>query len=185
MKLFSSRVALGAALLLAAGSIGLAQIERLTLSDMVQKTDGAIAGTIAASKVFRVDHPIDGPELYFTTLTISGRSLVDQSELSVDVTFPGGFISPDEGVWNSEAPTAEEIRLGNRVVAFYKWVDNMGGDLAGNSLYAAHGGLFRTIESRQGTVVQGKGEGYAVPTNVTLSDLNQQIVTIVNTPQPK
>jgi hypothetical protein len=178
MKLFSNRVALGAVLLLAAGSMGLAQIQRLTLSDMVQQTDGAIVGTIAASKVFRVDHPIDGPELYFTTLTISGRSLVDQSELAVDVTFPGGFITPDEGVWNSEAPSAEETRLGNRVVAFYKWLDNMGGDVAGNALYASHGGLYQVVQGRGAQVVLGKGDGYAVSANVALEALDSEIAKL-------
>ena len=93
----------------AAGTIGLAQIERLSLDQMVQKTDGAIVGTIVQAKVFRVDHPVDGPELYFTTLAIQGQSLATGQPLEVQVTFPGGFINESEGVWNSEAPTADEI----------------------------------------------------------------------------
>ena len=111
MKLSSPKAWLPALALAAAGTVGLAQIERLTLDQMVQKTDNAVAGTIVKSKVFRVDHPIDGPELYFTTLTIRGKSLFDSSPLQVDVTFPGGFISETEGVWNSEAPTADEIKI--------------------------------------------------------------------------
>ena len=125
MKTFSPW--LTALSVLAAGTIGLAQIERLSLEQMVQRTDDAVVGTIAQTKVFRVDHPVDGPELYFTTLSILGKSLQDGRPLEVQVTFPGGFINENEGVWNSEAPTADEIRIGNKIVAFYGWVDNMGG----------------------------------------------------------
>ena len=176
---------LTAAAVIVAATLGTAQIERLDLNQMVTKADNAVFGTITSKEVIRIDHPKDGPELYFTTLTIEGHSLRNNEPLTVDVTFAGGFIDSEHGVHNSEAPVADDVRVGNRIVAFYKWVDNMGGDLAGNSLYAAHGGLFRTIETRQGTVVQGRGEGYAVSTNVTLANLNQQIVTIVHTPQPK
>ena len=170
---------------LVAAALGTAQIERLDLSQMVSKTDNAVFGTITNKDVIRIDHPKDGPELYFTTLTIEGRSLRNDEAVTVDVTFAGGFIDSEHGVHNSEAPSADDVRVGNRVVAFYKWVDNMGGDLAGNALYAAHGGLFRTFEARNGTVVQGRGEGYAVPTNVGLAALKQQIVTLVNGPKPK
>jgi len=164
--------------LAAAGTVGLAQIERLTLDQMVQKTDNAVAGTIVKSKVFRVDHPIDGPELYYTTLTLRGRSLLDSKPLEVDVTFPGGFISETEGVWNSEAPSADEIKLGNEVVAFYGWTDNMGGDVAANALWASHGGLYRIAKSRKGEVVLGKGQGYAVSSNIELTKLDTQITQL-------
>ncbi|MCZ6782521.1 MAG: hypothetical protein O7G30_04340, partial [Proteobacteria bacterium] len=49
--------------------LALAQIERLTLEQMVSKTDNAVVAEIVGKRVFVVDHPIDGPELYFTTLT--------------------------------------------------------------------------------------------------------------------
>jgi hypothetical protein len=169
---------LAAPALLATGTLGLAQIERLTLDQMVLKTDDAVAGTITQSKVFRVDHPVDGPELFFTTLTIQGRSLTDGAQETVNVTFPGGFVSPEEGVWNSEAPTADEIRIGNQVVAFYKWVDDMGGDVAANVLYASHGGLYRVASSKSGQIVLGKGEGYAVPSNVDLAALGADVSRI-------
>ena len=46
-------------------------------------------------------------------------------------------------------------RPANRVVAFYKWLDNMGGDVAANGLYASHGGLYRVIDGPSGAVVLG------------------------------
>jgi hypothetical protein len=166
---------LSALAVVAAGTVGLAQIERLSLDQMVQKTDGAIVGTIQSSKVFRVDDAIDGAELYFTSLTIQGNSLTDGRELQVEVTFPGGFIDENEGVWNSEAPNADEIQVGNRVVAFYGWIDNMGGGVAGNALWASHGGIYQVARTGKREVVLGKGEGYAVASNWDLPKLDREI----------
>ena len=162
-----------ATLLLAA--IGGAQIERLTLEEMVNKTDNAVLAEVSARHVFRVDHPVDGSELYFTTLTLDGYSLSDGKPITVDVTYPGGFVSDEEGVHNSEAPSQDDVELGNVVVAFYKWSDNLGGDVAANALYASHGGLFRTVEGPAGTVVLGRGAGYAIENNKSVESLEDAI----------
>ena len=146
---------------------------------MVEKTDDAVVGEIIGKEVFRVDHPVDGPELYYTTLFIRGESLYSGQEKTASVTFPGGFIDENNGVYNSEAPSADEIRNGNVVVAFYKWSDNMGGDVAANALYASHGGLYTTFEtSGQGTIVQGRGDGYAIAQNTTKTALKASIQQI-------
>lgn len=175
MKL-SPFACVSAAALIAASALGTAQIERLDLDQMVHKADNAVYGTITSKEVIRVDHPVDGPELYYTTLTIDGRSLKDGQASAISVTFPGGFVDATHGVYNSEAPSADDIKTGNRVVAFYKWSDNMGGNVAGNALYASHGGLYRTFDARKGPIVQGRGEGYAISTNVALDELNQHII---------
>ena len=175
MKLSPTALMLSAAALFAATTLGTAQIERLDLAQMVAKTDGAVYGTITGKEVIRIDHPVDGPELYYTTLTIEGVSVRTNQALTQKVTFPGGFTADGHGVFNSEAPSADDTRIGNKVVAFYKWSDNMGGDLSGYALYASHGGLFRTFSARSGAVVQGRGEGYAIPSNTTLADLRQQV----------
>ena len=178
MKLFSPGAWLPVLALAAAGTTGVAQIERLTLDQMVLKTDDAIVGTITKSVVFRVDHPVDGPELYFTTITVRGNSLTDGKAQEVEVTFPGGFVNETDGVWNSEAPSADELKIGNRVVAFHKWLDNMGGDVSAHALYASHGGLYRVVKSRKGEVVLGKGVGYAVPSNIELAKLDGEITKL-------
>jgi hypothetical protein len=167
-----------AALLVAFSAFATAAIERLDLSQMVQRADGAVHGRIVAKKVIRIDHPKDGPELYYTTLTVEGVNLASGQPQTVDVTFPGGFISPTEGVYNSEAPSADDQKVGNDVVAFWKREKNMGGDLAGNALMTSHGGLYRTIASKNGRVVQGRGDGYAVPANIALDDLRARIQTL-------
>ena len=156
-----------------------AQIERLSLSEMLAKTDNSVLAEITASKVFRVDHPIDGDELYFTTLTLQGKSLETGQPITVDVTFPGGFLDDERGVHNSEAPSADDVQVGNVIVAFYKWSDNMGGDVAANALYASHGGLFRTVDGPTGPVVLGRGEGYAIDANKSVTALTASIKSIV------
>jgi hypothetical protein len=175
MKLSPLALLLSASALVIAGALGTAQIERLDLGQMVSKTDGEIFGTIVGKEVIRIDHPVDGPELYFTMLTIEGTSLRTNQSVTKTVTFAGGFLPNGQGVFNSEAPSADDVAIGNKVVAFYKWTDNMGGDLAANALYAAHGGLYRTFTARQGVVVQGRGESYAIPSNRTIAELRTQI----------
>jgi len=178
MKLPSFAQALSAAALVTAASVATAQIERLDLRQMVTKADDAVFGTITNKHVIRIEHSVDGPDLYYTILTIEGRSLRDDRNLTVDVAFNGGFIDNIHGVRNSEAPSDDDVQVGNRVVAFYKWVDNLGGGISTNTLYASHGGLYRTIEARKGTIVLGRGETYAIPSNVELPALRTQIRAI-------
>ena len=169
---------LSAVALAATALVSTAQIERLDLPKMIAKTDNTVVGEIVAKKVFRVDHPVDGPELYYTTITVRGRSLVNDQLLHAEVTYPGGFISPEEGVYNSEAPTEDETRLGNEVVVFYFWNDDMGGDVAGNMLQASHGGIYRVAKTLQGQVVLGKGDGYALSKNWKLTALDQEVTRL-------
>lgn len=155
-----------------------AEIESLTLGSMLQKSDDTLLAEIVASEVIRIDHPVAGPELYYTHLTLEGHSLRSNQNERIVVTFAGGFINEDEGAWNSNAPSPDDVKIGNRVVAFYKHVENMGGDLEANALYAAHGGLFRTVDTPKGVVVMGRGTGYAIDTNVRLDELSKRIHTL-------
>ncbi|TDJ74856.1 MAG: hypothetical protein E2O39_04460, partial [Planctomycetota bacterium] len=63
MKFSPSSMLMGAASVALVGALGMAQIVRLDLAQMVAQTDGAIYGTIVDRSVIRIDHPIDGPEL--------------------------------------------------------------------------------------------------------------------------
>ncbi len=167
-----------AAALVGVSALGTAMIERLDLSQMVKKTDNAVFGTIVARNVVRIDHPVDGPELYFTTVTIEGRSLENDKPVTIDVSHMGGWIDETHGSFVSEAPSADDTKVGNKVVCFYKHVENMGGDFAGNVIYTWHGGIYRTFDRKGDTVVQGRGDGYAIQGNVTLLDLQSQIAKI-------
>ena len=160
-----------AASVLALGALGTAQIKALTLDEMVTQTEGCVFGSITGQEVFVIDHPVDGPELYYTTLTVTGRSLYTGKDATVQVTYPGGFIDEEHGVYNSEAPSADEVKSGKEVVVFHKWTDNMGGDVAAHALYGMHGGLFSTFEVGGKRIVQGRGKGYAVDKNIEIGAL--------------
>jgi len=149
-----------------------ASIERLTLRKMIAKADAGVVGEIIAHEVVAVPLDRDGEEMTFTNLTIAGHDLLSGDEATVTVSYHGGVLPGDRGGHTSEAPSQDDVKLGNRVVAFYKWSDNMGGGYASNGLYASHGGLFRTFTDKGGrVVVQGRGQGYAVDRNVRLKAL--------------
>jgi len=170
---------LGALAIVAVGAMSQAQIERLSLDSMVQKTDDTLFAEIINKEVIRIDDAKDGPQLYYTHLTLQGESLETGELANVIVTFPGGFVSEEDGVWNSEAPSDDDIKIGNHIVAFYKHLDNAGGGLECNFLYASHGGLFRTVDGPAGTVVMGRGEGYAIDKNISLEDLGKAVTSLV------
>ncbi len=172
--------ALTALALIAVAGVGLAQIIRIDLPQMVAQTDDAVLGTITAAKVFRTDGSKPGQvqELYFTTLTITGRSLSNDLPLTVDVTFAGGLVSPKEGAYNSEAPLDTDVKVGLKVVAFYKHVDDLGNGLSCNALYTSHGGLYRVYSQRGEEIVQGRGKGYAISSNWKLEALDTEITRL-------
>jgi hypothetical protein len=177
MRKFPTLLCAATAALLA-GALGVvpkAQIKMFTLDEMVDTADGAIHGQIIDRQVFRVDDPLDGPELYFTRLTIEGQSLAAATPMTVQVTYHGGFIDDTQGVYNSEAPAADDVQVGKRVVAFYQWTDDMGGGVAANSLVAAHGGLYRTVEGPSGAAVMGRGEGYAIAANARIATVQSAV----------
>jgi hypothetical protein len=171
---------LAALLLGALGAATPAQIKSLTLDEMVSTADNAVYGQIVGSRVFRVDGDDQdaGPELFYTTLTIQGRSLASSQPLTVDVTFRGGFVSETEGVFNSEAPAADDVKVGKTVIGFYRWSDDLGGGVPANALVAAHGGLYRTVDGPRGSAVLGRGEGYAIGANRRVADLETAVAAL-------
>ncbi len=149
-----------------------AQIKGFTLEELMRTADRAVHGEIVATRTFRAGGSAPGEALYYTTITLEGRALGDARPVTVDVTFRGGFVSETEGVFNSEAPAADDVKLGRRVVAFYRWSDDLGGGVPANALVAAHGGLYRVVEGPRGAAVLGRGEGYAIRANVRVSELD-------------
>jgi len=169
------RLGLSTLLLAALGAGAPAQIKSFTLEEMIHTADQAIYGQILGSRVFRVDSPVDGEGLFFTTITIQGRTLADGRATTVDVTFRGGFLDETDGVFNSEAPAADDVKVGRRVVAFYRWSDDIGGGVGANALMAAHGGLYRTVDGPRGPAVLGRGLGYAITSNRYVAQLESAV----------
>lgn len=152
----------------------LARIEDMSLREMVRHCDDAVYAEIVDRHVFRVEER-GGGHLYFTRLTLEGQSLHDGVAIRVDVLFHGGFIDEENGVFNSEAPPADDTAVGTRAVVFYRWVEDLGGGVAGNALFAAHGGLFRTVQGPQGAVALGRGQNYALDSNVQVNTLRTAV----------
>jgi len=162
-------------LLVAVAGTAAAAIERLDLKQMVAKSEGAVVGEIRDSYVTAHEIP-DAGILLFTHLRVVGMDLYSGAEADVTVSFVGGELD-GFAKYSSEQPTAAESRPGNKVVAFYKSDETMGG-VGMNALYAAHGGIFSVLSGPRGDVVLGKGEGYAVETNVLLEPLRAQAAAL-------
>ena len=166
-----------AALLCVATPTTNAQVKAMDLTEMVGVCDHGVYGQIIGKKVSRVDAE-DGRILYYTTMTIEGRMLADGTPIKIDVSYPGGFVSEEEGYWHSESPGDDETKVGSHIVAFYKWFNGMGEAHTTNWLYANHGGLYQSVEGPQGSMVLGRGKGYAVSKNIRVTDLEKAVKQI-------
>jgi hypothetical protein len=163
----------------------LASIERLDLRLMVTKADGAVVGSIASVTSTLHARP-DAGEHVFSHVRIVGTDLYTGAPADVTVSFIGGrygeFVD-----FCCEQPTTNDLKVGGKVVAFYKWAPGMGGGDGMNALYASHGGIFPVLAGPRGEVVLGKGDGYAVSANVPLLQLQAEANAIRSTlpKQPK
>lgn len=152
-----------------------AEIETLDLPLMVGRADEAVFAEVLSRRTLTTTDERHGT-LHFTALLLEGRSLTDGTQVLVEVVH-GGSLDPEtgEGVVDSEAPRPDEVRTGSKVVAFYKWVSDLGDGRGANRLYAGHGGVYRTAAAAGDVVVLGRGAGYAVSANERLSELEGRI----------
>ena len=151
---------------------GDACIEALTLPEMVQKTDAAVLGTVVDVHTVRFQ-PEDDDRLIYTVVTVTGEDLYTGEPRTIDAAFLGG-VHQGEAMLVTSMPAPSEYRIGNPVLVFSAPVEGWGPDVD-RCMYAAMGGVFRTIDTRKGTVVLGKGEGTAVAHNTRLADLRSGI----------
>jgi hypothetical protein len=170
------------------GTIDPARADRATLFRMLTELKAsAVHGEITGSDVVRLGDSLDGPEMYFTTLTIEGRSVGSGTPLTVEITFLGGLFDGNQGVYNLSAPAADDVRVGNRVVAFYTGSctgsgtgpgsaeGNAGGNIATNALAGVPGSVCRTAEGPRGTVVLGRGKGSVISRNMAIDALDAAV----------
>jgi hypothetical protein len=154
---------------------GSACIEELDLAKMISKTDSAVSGTITDVRTVRFV-PEGDDRLIFTILTIEGEDLYTGNSTTVEAAFLGGTFE-DDSMTVTSMPAPSEYRLGNDVVVFRGAVEGWGPEID-HAVYAAMGGIFRTVDTRKGTVVLGKGEGFAVEGNIRVADLKTEIASI-------
>lgn len=157
---------------LALVQVGRACIEELTLAQMVAKTDAAVRGTITDVRTVQFTPPGDD-RLIYTILTVEGTDLYTGLARTIEAAFVGGTYQGDS-MMVSSMPAPSEYRLGNPVLVFSAPVEGWGPQID-RCVYAAMGGIFREVASKQGAVFLGKGEGFALEQNVRLADLQVAI----------
>lgn len=158
----------------------LACIEAMDLNKMVSKTDMAVRGTITEVRTERsfMDNS-DWPRI-FTYLTIEGEDLYTGKPTSVEMAFMGGTHNGVTEVC-STMPAAADYRVGNKVVAFSGKVHGWG--KVERVLWAGYGGIYREVDTRQGAVVLGRGEDFAIESNITINELKAGIAKAVEAKQ--
>ena len=154
---------------------GSACIEELDLAKMVSKTDSAVHGTITDVRTVRFV-PEGDDRLIYTILTIQGEDLYTGKTATMEAAFLGGTFE-DDSMMVTSMPAPSEYRLGNDVVVFRGAVEGWGPEID-HAVYAAMGGIYRTIDTKKGTVVLGKGEGFAVENNVRVGDLKSEMTRL-------
>jgi hypothetical protein len=180
-------ILIGALVVAFGGVAPQAQIKRLSLEEMTTLTDNAIIGTVIARRVEDHSSERHGFGIYYTVLTIQGESLYTGRKTTVEVVKRGGWLDKGRGIgsWDSEAPSDEETALGKRIVAYYFWNEDIGAGKGANMLYASHGSMFRTVEGPTGTVVMGRGTGYAISKNMSLKSLEKATAAILEANEAK
>ncbi|HJM39473.1 MAG TPA: hypothetical protein QGG59_05095 [Planctomycetota bacterium] len=162
-----------AGLLFAGGAI--ACIEALDLPKMMDRTDAAVHGTITdvRSTLFA---PTPEDRRIYTILTIEGTDLYTGEARTIDAAFIGGTYQ-GETMNVTCMPAPGDYRLGNDVLVFSGPVEGWGPDVD-RCVYAAMGGIFRTVNTPRGTVFLGKGEGTAIEKNTLKTQLLNNIQRI-------
>lgn len=167
---------LGSALagLVLAGTTAYACIEALDLNKMVSKTDVAVRGTITNVRTVKYTPPGDD-RIVYTLVTVEGEDLYTGQPRTIEAGFVGGSFGGDSMMVTS-MPAPADYRVGSKVVAFSAPVQGWGPEVS-RCLYASYGGLFKEISTKNGSVVLGKGDGFAIEKNVAVDDLRAQIRT--------
>lgn len=146
-----------------------ASIKAMNLGELMQITTDVAHVRILAKSTFPLAHPF--PEAVYTKLTVEGTSLRTGKAVKTDLIFLGSHETSDQyGV--SEMPTLQDTRIGSEVVVFFEHVKSFPGEA---DMLHNLGTIYR-VEKAFGTpVVIGKGEGFAFPENVKLSDARRTV----------
>ncbi|KAA3605191.1 MAG: hypothetical protein DWQ01_21620 [Planctomycetota bacterium] len=178
MKLAKGLATVLAGSLLVGGAF--ACIEALDLAKMVDRTDTAVRGTITDVRTVKYTPPGDD-RLIYTILTIEGEDLFTGKERTLEAAFLGGTYEGDSMMVTS-MPAASDYRLGNKVVVFSAPVEGWGPEID-RCVYAAMGGIFKEVATKKGPVFLGKGEGFAIDQNMSLSQLQAGIAKALEAKQ--
>ncbi|TAH36967.1 MAG: hypothetical protein EYC70_08260 [Planctomycetota bacterium] len=149
-------------------------IEALDLNKMVAKTDVAVRGTITGVRTVKYTPPGDERMIY-TLVTVEGEDLYNGQPRTLEAGFVGGSFGGDSMIVTS-MPAPADYRVGSKVVLFSAPVEGWGPEVS-RCVYASYGGVFKEVSTKNGPVILGKGEGFAIDKNTSLVDLRAGIAT--------
>ncbi len=167
MRFTRIAVALAGAAMLAVPTT--ASIKALTLSEMMTINSEAAHVRILEKSSFASDWPMAG--VVWTKMKVQGTSLRTLQPVTAEVVFLGSH-DPRDGYGTSEMPTLQDTRVDAEAVMFWFRNEDMPGALNVVSDLSA---VYRIEKSFGQPVVVGKGEGFAFPENLKLSDASAQI----------
>jgi len=152
------------------------QQEFQTLTDLFEACDGALLGKIVQNRIFRIERK-GADEAYFTTIRVEGKrfgSATGRCPVCLDITFRGGSIHSDRGVFAANTPASSEVREGVRALFFHRWTADLGAGIKGVELLGRRAGLFLIRGSQHRAWVRGRGAGFAVPRDLPLAELKSR-----------
>ena len=141
-----------------------AAIKAMTLNELMGITTDTALVHIVDKTTFHSDWPASG--MVWTKMTVQGESLRTGQPVTTDVYFLGSH-DPRDNYGTSEMPTLQDTRVGAQAVVF--WTK----DVESPGLMNTVGGLAGIYRVEQGfgePVVIGKGEGFAFPDNIKVTD---------------
>jgi hypothetical protein len=163
----SAAVLLGVALIaIPAG----AAIKAMTLAEAMEVNSDVLHGRIVSKTTVKTDRPLEG--MVYTHMTVEGESLISGEKLTKELVFLGSH-EPGDAYGTSEMPTLQDTRVGADAVILYA-IDATGEKPV--NVVHDYSSVYRVETAFGSPVVIGKGEGFAFPENVKLSDARAQIV---------
>lgn len=147
-----------------------AAIKAMTLAETLEIHSDVLHGRIVSKTTVKTDLPLQG--MVYTHLTVEGESLITGAALTRELVFLGSH-DPRDDYGTSEMPTLQDTRVGSQAVILYE--HDTSGAQPVNRVHD-YSGVYRVEMAFGLPVVIGKGEGFAFPENVKLSDARDRIV---------
>jgi hypothetical protein len=141
-----------------------AAVKAMTLKELMGITTDTALVHIVDKTTFRSDWPDSG--MVWTKMTVQGESLRTGEPVQTDVYFLGSH-DPKDAYGTSEMPTLQDTRVGADAVVFWTHDPDSPGQM---NRIGGLAGVYRVEKGFGEPVVMGKGEGFAFPDNIKVTD---------------
>jgi hypothetical protein len=147
-----------------------AAIKAMTLAETMELHSDVLHGRIVAKTTVKTDLPL--PDMVYTHMTVQGESLITGEKLTKELVFLGSH-DPRDNYGTSEMPSLQDTRLGAEAIILY--AHDASGAKPVDRVFD-YSSVYRVETAFGSPVVIGKGEGFAFPENVKLSEARDRIV---------